>query len=246
MSAYTPPLIHPTALIHPQAQIAPNVRIGAFASIDEGVILESGCVVEAHAILEGSLTCKAGVRIFSHTRIGTPHTRISVGEATQIREFCAIGCEGEGETIQIGPHCFIMAYGRIAGGVQIEAHTILTNAVVLEADVVLEERVIVGGLSTVTQGCRIGSGVMVGGASYITHDMPPFTLVEGNRAEVRGLNVVGLRRRLEKRSDIELIKDAYKRIYRHGVDKAEAQRIEAQSDNPFLKRFCAFIANSRF
>ncbi|MBN2894360.1 MAG: acyl-ACP--UDP-N- acetylglucosamine O-acyltransferase [Campylobacterales bacterium] len=238
--------IHPTALIHPKARIAPDVRIGPFASIGEGVVLESGCVIEAHVILEGLLTCKAGVRIFSHTRIGNPNAKISIGEATQIREFCAIGVEDEAAEIDIAPHCFIMAYGRISGGIHIGEHTILTNAVVLEADVVLEERVIVGGLSTVAQGCRIGSGVMVGGASYITHDMPPFTLVEGNRAEVRGLNVVGLRRRLERRSDIELIKDAYKRIYRHGVDKAEAQRIEAQSENPFLKRFCAFIANSRF
>ena len=85
---------------------------------------------------------------------------------------------------------------------------------------------------------------MIGGASRVTHDMPPFTLVEGNTAGVKGLNVVGLRRRLENKGDIDEIKLIFKRILSNSVDKELAQEIASTHENEFVKRFSSFIANS--
>ncbi len=239
-------LIHPTAFVDPSARIANDVTVGPFCHIGKNVVLEAGCSVAAHALLNDNVTCKAGVKIFSHVQIGNHAAAITIGEATHVREFALIGTEEESDgPVSIANNGFIMAYCRIGNGVSIAENTILTNAVTLESDVVLEERVIVGGLSTVEHGCRIGTGVMVGGASYVTHDMPPFTLVEGNHAEVHGLNLIGLRRRLQVREDIESIKLAYKSIYRKGVDKALARTIsEDEAKDAFTRRFAAFIAAS--
>ena len=85
---------------------------------------------------------------------------------------------------------------------------------------------------------------MIGGASYVNHDMPPFTLVEGNKASIKGLNLVGLRRRLENKDDIEEIKSIFKKIFSNEVDKDYAAKVADEHENEYVKRFAKFIATS--
>ena len=137
-----------------------------------------------------------------------------------------------------------MGYVQVMQGVNIGNFCIITNAVKLYENVICEERVIIGGLSTIEANNTIGSGVMIGGASYVNHDLPPFTLVEGNRASVKGINVIGLRRRLENKEDIEQIKTIFKQVLGNDINKELASQIAIEHENEYAKQFASFIANS--
>jgi UDP-N-acetylglucosamine acyltransferase len=237
-------MIHDSAFIDPSAEIADNVTIGAFCHIGKNVILEDGCVLASHVILNNNVTCKADVKIFSHVNIGNGISHIFIGQRTHIREFSLIATETQNtKDVLIEDDNFIMAYVKISNGTKMEKSCVVTNAVTILEDVTCKEKVIVGGLSTIEAGVSIGTGVMIGGASYIDRDMPPFTLVEGNHAQVRGLNIVGLRRRLDNKDDIKEIKSAYKSIYKESINKDEAKRLLQNSDNIYVKEFCKFIVD---
>ncbi len=240
-------MIHKTTIIEDGAKIADDVEIGPFCFIGKDVELKAGCKIESNVILKGKLKVSKNVRIFSFTAIGNEYSNIQIGKKTQIREFCQIGAQtdsNEPKRIIIGENDFIMAYVQMGQGVEIGDFCILTNAVRLYDDVTCEERCVIGGLSTIEAGNKIGTGVMIGGASCINHDIPPFTLVEGNKAEVKGLNVVGLRRRLENKDDIEEIKSIFKKILNKNVDKELAREIAKTHENEYVKRFAEFIADS--
>jgi UDP-N-acetylglucosamine acyltransferase len=238
-------MIHPTAYIDPGASVAEGVAIGPFCRIGKGAVIRSGAVLQAHVILNGPVTLEENVRLFSFVKIGNGTAPVTVGANTHIREFCQIGNQ-EDDTVPltIGKDNFIMAYVQLHPGVTLGEACILTNTVTLQKHVACEEKVIVGGLSTVEAGNTIGTGVMVGGASYIDRDMPPFCLVEGNHATVKGLNIIGLRRRFENKEDIEAVKTAYKEIFRGGVDKEKASAIAESGTNPHAVRLAAFVSSS--
>ncbi len=239
--------IHKTVIIEDGAKIASDVIIGPFCNIGKNVVVKSGCKLESNIILKGKLKIDKDVRIFSFCAIGCEKSNIEIGAKTHIREFCQIGTQesqGKNKKITIGSNNFLMAYVQILNGVKIGECSILTNAVRLYENVKCHEKVIVGGLSTVEANNTIGTGVMIGGASVITHDIPPFTLVEGNKASIKGLNLIGLRRRLENKNDIEEIKTIYKKVLGDGIDKELAKEISQNHANEYVKEFTAFIASS--
>lgn len=137
-----------------------------------------------------------------------------------------------------------MAYVQVFDGVSLGDNCVITNAVKLMSGVRCEERVILGGLSTIEDGVTIGSGVMIGGASVVDKDIPPFMLVEGNKATIKGLNVIGLRRRLENKKDIEDIKSVFKKILGKKADKVLADEIAQTNPNEFVKRLASFVASA--
>jgi len=241
-------MIHSSAIIEDGAKIAEDVTIGPFCYIGKDVTLSRGCRLEANIVLEGKLFLDEDVRIFSFTTIGHKGSEIEIGQRTHIREFAQIGTQGdesgEEQKIIIGNDNFIMSYVQIFSGVELGEFCILTNAVRLYENVKCEDRVIVGGLTTIEANNTIGTGVMIGGASYVTHDIPPFTLVEGNKASVRALNVIGLRRRLKNKDQIDEIKTIFKKVLGNDVDKELAKEIADTHENEYIKRFVSFIATS--
>ncbi|MEA3331169.1 MAG: acyl-ACP--UDP-N- acetylglucosamine O-acyltransferase [Campylobacterota bacterium] len=241
-------MIHSSVVIEDGAKIADNVTIGPFCFIGKDVKLSKGTQIESNVILKGRLTVGENVRIFSFTTIGHENSNIKIGKNTHIREFVQIGSQ-ESETtkskkIVIGSNNFLMGYVQILSGVEMGEYCILTNAVRLYENVKCQERVIIGGLSTIEANNTLGTGIMIGGASFVDHDMPPFTLVEGNKASVKGLNVIGLRRRLENKDDIEEIKAIFKRVLGSSVDKELAGKIAKTHENEYVRRFSAFVADS--
>jgi UDP-N-acetylglucosamine acyltransferase len=222
------------------------VSIGPFCHIGKNVVIESGVTIASHVVMNDNVTCKANVKIFSHVNLGNHLAKVIIGENTHVREFSLLGTDSENDkTVTVEHDNFIMAYVRLSNGVTLEPHCVITNSVTMLQGVTCKEKVIVGGLSTIEENCTIGTGVMIGGASYITKDMPPFTLVEGNSATVKGLNIIGMRRRFENRDDIKTIKKVYKAIYRNGIDKEEALRCSKQSKSFYVKQFCDFIGKYR-
>jgi UDP-N-acetylglucosamine acyltransferase len=240
--------IHKSVIIEDGAQIAPDVVIGPYCSIGKDVELKPGCKLESNVILKGKLRVDEGVKIFSFTTIGNEDSNIEIGEKTHIREFNQIGAqESQDKTnnkITIGANNFLMGYVQVLNGVELGDFCIITNAVRLYENVKCQERVIVGGMSSIEANNTIGTGVMIGGASVVNHDIPPFTLVEGNSASVKGLNVIGLRRRLQNKDDLEEIKAIYKKVLLDRVDKQLAREIADTHKNEYVKIFTSFIANS--
>ncbi|MDF1876154.1 acyl-ACP--UDP-N- acetylglucosamine O-acyltransferase [Sulfurimonas sp. SAG-AH-194-I05] len=241
-------MIHSSVIIEDGASIADDVTIGPFCSIGKDVTIASGCKFEANIILKGKVRIGENVKIFSFTTIGRDESTIEIGANTHIREFVQIGTQDDANEgfpkIVIGNNNFLMGYVQIYSGVEIGEFSIITNAVKFCENVKCEERIIVGGFSSVSANNKIGTGVMIGGASHVDHDMPPFTLVEGNKAEIKGLNVIGLRRRLENKDDIEDVKAIFKRILGISVDKELAKEIAKTHENEYVKRLSAFVANS--
>jgi len=240
-------MIHSSAIIEEGAVIADDVTIGPFCIIGKDVQISAGCTLESNIVLAGKLFIDENVRIFSFSAIGHESSDVEIGKNTHVREFIQIGTQDNAKQenkIIIGNDNFIMAYVQIFSGVELGDFCILTNAVRLYENVKCDEKVIIGGLSTVEANNTIGTGVMIGGASYVTHDLPPFTLVEGNRASVKSLNLIGLRRRLDNQSQIDEIKVIFKRVLGNDVDKVLAEEIAAKHENEYIKRFVSFIATS--
>jgi len=241
-------MIHSSVVIENGAKIAQDVVIGPFCHIGKDVTIAEGSRLESNIILKGKIDIASKVKIFSFVSMGDDNSEITVGEKTHIREFSQIGTQDNenaaNNKIIIGANNFIMGYVQLQKGVELSDFCILTNAVRVQENVTCAERVIIGGLSTVEANCNIGTGVMIGGASCVETDLPPFTLVEGNKATVKGLNVVGLRRRLENSEDMDEIKSVFKRILGDVVDKELAQEIANTHKNEYVQRFAAFVATS--
>jgi len=245
-------MIHNSAIIEKGAKIADDVTIGPFCHIGKDVKIAKGCKLESNVILKGKVNISENVKIFSFTTIGHDKSNIKIGKETHIREFVQIGAQENQNTkpkkIIIGENNFLMGYVQILCGVETGEYSIFTNAVRLYENVKCEERVIIGGLSTIEANNTIGTGVMVGGASCVKNDIPPFTLVEGNKAVIKGLNVVGLRRRLQNKEDIEKIKETFKKvmgkILGENVDKELSAKIASTHENKYVRRFSDFVAKS--
>jgi len=238
-------MIHPTAIIEDGAIIADGVNIGPFCQIGASVELKSGVSIASHTTLHGKIVIHEDVKIFSHVAMGHTNSDIEVQSKTHIREFVQISTnEDESAAVTIGHEVFIMAYVQLEAGVSIGDRAILTNAVILRKDVECDEKVIVGGLSSIDEGLHIGTGVMIGGASHIKTSMPPFSLVEGNPASIKGLNTIGLRRRFENIDDIDAIKNAYKSIYKNGVDINAASKIVEKNSNINGVTFAKFVVEN--
>jgi UDP-N-acetylglucosamine acyltransferase len=225
--------IHPTAVIHPKAELGVGVRIGPYAVVAEGVRLGDGTRVGPHAVLEGGLEVGSRCRIFAGAVIGavpqdlkfeegTP-SGVRIGAGTVIREYATIhrASIADGWTT-IGDECYLMANSHVAHDCQVGNRVILTGFSGLTGFVQVEDRAVVSGLVGVHQFVRIGTLAFVGGCSRLSQDVPPYFLVEGNPAEVRGVNIVGLRRAQVPAATRLELQRAYKILYRsgHGTTRA--------------------------
>lgn len=238
-------MIDKSAIIHKDAVIAEDAVIGPFCNIGKDVIILSGCILESNVIIKGHTTLLQNVHIFSFANIGQEDSKITIGQDTTIREFVQLDTSSDkSKEIDIGHKNFIMAYVQIFGGVNMGDNCIITNAVRIYQNVSCGNSVIIGGLSTIESDNKIGDGVMIGGASYINYDVPPFCLVEGNRSSLKGLNLIGLRRRLDDAVTIDELKLAYKKLLNGRVDKKAAVKLSQDSSNIYVKQFADFISSS--
>ncbi|MDR3347619.1 MAG: acyl-ACP--UDP-N-acetylglucosamine O-acyltransferase [Helicobacteraceae bacterium] len=249
--------IHPTAIIEEGARIGADVSIGAYAFIGRDAAIGDRTSVGHGAHIEGRTTIGKDNRVFPLVSLGTApqdlkyngeSTELIIGDNNTFREYCQINCgtvHGGGVT-RIGDRCLFMGHTHIAHDSQIASNCVIANFVALAGHVEIGEFAVVGGMSAIHQFTRIGAYAMIAGASAVSQDIPPFVLAEGNRATVRGLNLIGLRRHFS-RDAIDALKIVYKEVFR----KRHAPKIGAQNalENAALsdeaKLFCDFIVNSK-
>ena len=248
--------IHPTAVIEDGAQIAEDVTVGAFAYIGPQVKIGEGSTVASHAVIEGDTTIGKNNRIFPHAAVGTipqdlkydgEPVQLIIGDNNIIREFTLLnpGTKGGGSVTKIGNNNLLMGYVHLGHDVIMGDNCILANGATLAGHVELGNHVVIGGLTPVHQFVHIGDYAMIGGASALAQDIPPFCLAEGNRAVLRGLNLTGLRRKID-REEINALKVAYRELFEQGQPLQEvAQRLFEESDSEKVKQLCKFIKTSK-
>jgi len=248
--------IHPTAIIEDGAKIGENVTIGAYSLIGKDVTIGDNTTIASHTLIEGITTIGKNNQIFSHAVIGSipqdlkfagERVELVIGDNNKIREFTLInpGTEGGGGVTKIGNNNLLMGYVHIAHDVIIQNNCILANAATLAGHVELGNGVVIGGMTPIHQFVKIGDLAMVAGASALSQDVPPYCMVQGNRAYLRGLNLTGLRRHLNK-EDIESVKSAYKELFAGGVAyKEAASGLIENSTNEHVLNMAEFIINSK-
>lgn len=221
--------IHSTASVDSAAELGADVEIGPFAVVAAGARIGDGCRIGPHAVIFGGVRLGARCRVHAGAVLGDLPQDLSFRGAesfVEIAEECTIR-EGvtihrgtkEGTVTRVGPRCFLMANSHLAHNVQLGERVILANGALLAGYVTVGDYAFISGNAAVHQFCRIGRLAMLGGGSCITKDCPPFCTVRTNSLNrVAGLNVIGLRRAgLDAATRLQ-IKQAYKLIYRSGLN----------------------------
>ncbi|WP_136516317.1 acyl-ACP--UDP-N-acetylglucosamine O-acyltransferase [Geomonas edaphica] len=253
-------MIHSTAIIHPGAKISDGVEIGPYAVIGENVSIGKGTKVGPHAVIDGWTEIGENNTIFQMASVGAipqdlkyrgEKTWLKIGNGNTIREFASLHLgtvTGDGETT-VGDNNLFMAYSHVAHDCHIGNNVIMANSATLAGHVTVEDYAIMGGLSAVLQFMRIGAHVMVGGMTSITLDVPPYTIVTGDRSEsrLRGLNLVGLKRRGFPDESISSLKKAYKLLSMSGLKLAEAiEKMKTEVPKcPEVDHFIEFIETAK-
>ncbi|MBZ8132305.1 acyl-ACP--UDP-N-acetylglucosamine O-acyltransferase [Afifella sp. IM 167] len=246
--------IHPTAIVADEAEIADDVEIGPFCVVGPHVKLSAGVSLRSHVCVEGTTTVGEGTTIFPFASIGLPpqdkkyqgeESRLDIGAHCIIREHVTInpGTQGGGLVTRIGERCLILVGAHVAHDCVIGNEVILVNNVLLGGHVVLEDFVIVGGGAAVHQFVRIGTHAFVGGMSALENDVIPFGSAIGNRANLGGLNIVGLKRRGFERESIHALRRAYRLLFaQEGTLKERLADVDtAFPDDVNVQRIVAFI-----
>lgn len=251
-------MIHPTAIIHPEAKLHSDVSVGPYSIINENVEIDTGTKIGSHVVINGPTKIGANNEIFSFCSLGgDPQDKkylgenesfLEIGSNNTIREYVSINRgtgDGGGKTI-IGNDNWIMAYVHIAHDCIINNSTTFANNATLAGHVTVDDFAILGGFTGVHQFCRIGSYSFSAISSVIVKDVPPYVLVSGNTAKPSGLNREGLKRHGFDADTINILRKAYKTIYREGLILKDAlaalTELSAESEKVELMR--SFIASS--
>jgi UDP-N-acetylglucosamine acyltransferase len=219
-------MIHPTAIIHPNAQIGSGCEIGPYCVIGEHVALGEKCKLHSHVVIDGHTTLGKENEIFPFASIGlktqdlkwkggVPRTQI--GDHNTFREYVTIhSATSDGDATIVGSHNHILAYSHIAHDCILGSHIIMSNAATLGGHVTVGDHAVIS-ISAVHQFCRIGKFAMIGGCSKVVQDVPPFMIADGNPAETRTINKVGMERHGISDEAQAALKQAYKILFREGL-----------------------------
>ena len=249
--------IHPTAVISEGAEIGASASIGPYCVIGPDVRVGVGTTLMSHVVVDGLTTIGENCTVFPFACIGKQtqdlkfrgaRTFVEIGDETTIREYVTVNSgTNEGETTRVGSNCHIMAYSHVAHACTVGDRVIMANCATLAGEVDVESDAILGGLVAVHQFCRIGRMCIIGGCSKITQDAPPFMTVDGHPAAVRGLNLVGLKRKGFDGKALKPLKEAYRCLYRSDLSTryaVEKIREEVKS-SPEIEHLLSFVSSSQ-
>ncbi len=249
--------IHPNAIVHDGAEIGEGTIVEAYAIIGPEVKIGKNNIIHSYAVIEGKTILGDNNEIFYFASIGAPPqdisyrgepTEVIIGNGNIIREGVTIHrgtARGIGVT-QIGNNNYFMAYSHVAHDCVIGNHVIMASYSALGGHVVVEDHAVIGGLVGVHQYVRIGRYAFIGGHTGVSMDVPPFTLVAGSRAQLYGLNIVGLKRANFPPPVVSAIKRAYRTIFRSGLtlERAIASVKSQGFEFKEVEEFVRFIEDS--
>jgi UDP-N-acetylglucosamine acyltransferase len=246
--------IHPRAIVAAGATIGERTRIGPWCQVGPHVEIGDDVTLTSHVVVDGHTRIGDSAQLFPFCSVGlAPQdlkyrgepTRCEVGARTVVREHVTIHrgtATGSGVT-QVGADCLLMAVVHVAHDCVLGDGVIVANNVVMGGHVTIGERAVIGGAAALHQFVRIGGGAMVGGVSGVEADVIPFGSVIGNRARLRGLNLVQLKRRGFARDSINALRAAFRALF--GAEGTFAQRLELvrrqHGAEPLVADMLAFV-----
>lgn len=220
-------MVHSTAIIHPKAQIGTGCHIGPYCVIGEHVELGDECILHSHVVIDGYTRLGRGNQIYPFASIGLQTqdlkfkggiTRTQIGDCNTFRESVTVhSATGDGEFTTVGSHNNLLASSHVAHNVTIGDYVIMSNFVGLAGHITVEDYAVLGGFAAVHQFCRIGKMSIVGGCTKVVQDVPPFMLVDGNPAETRTINKIGLDRKGISEAAQSVLRQAFKILFREGL-----------------------------
>lgn len=250
-------MIHPTAIIHKNAEIDDDVDIGPYCIVDEKVKIRKGTKLLGHVAVQGNTTIGKGCTISPFASIGGPpqdisykgeDTTLDIGDNNTIKEYVTInkGSVHGGGATTVGSNNFIMAYAHIAHDCKVGSNIIMANCATLAGHVEVADFVTFAGLCAVHQFCRIGKYAFISGITGVPKDVPPYVIAAGSRAELYGLNVVGLERRGFTKEDISQLKKAYRILFRSSLPLTTSLKvIQEELKGEHIDELIRFIRSSK-
>lgn len=247
------PVIHPSAIVEPGAQIGADCQIGPFCHVGPEVVLAQAVRLQSHVVVSGQTSIGENTVIQPFAVIGGPpqdlkfkgeKTTLVVGRDNRICEYVTMntGTDHGGGITRVGDGGLFMAGSHVAHDVQVGNNVILANNASLAGHCVLEDNVIVGGLSGVHQWVRIGRGTIIGAVTMVTHDVIPYGLVQGPRGVLDGLNLVGLKRKGVSRTDITALRAAFQMLAQgEGTFHDRAERLAGETSSDYVREITDFI-----
>ena len=251
------PKIHPMAVVEKGAELADDVVVGPFAYVGPHVMLGKGCIVHHHAQIEGHTVAAEENEFFPNCVVGGLSQdlkyrggacRLVIGSHNRFRENCTvhIGTEDGGGHTKIGDHNLIMVGAHIAHDCQIASQVILANNVMLAGHVAVQDWVVISGGAASHHFVTFGQHCFVGGLSAIKRDVPPFMVMDGDPATIRGVNRTGLRRRGFTDPQLDALKTAYRLLFKDTTPfLTQAVELERMyPDNREIEMVLAFMRES--
>lgn len=251
-------MIHPTAIIDPKAELATDVEVGPYCVIGANVRIGAGSLLKSHVVIEGHTAIGEGNTFFPFAAIGQltqdmkyagEPTALEIGNNNVFRENTTIhrGTTEEVPT-RIGSDNLFLSYSHVAHDCQVGNHCILSNNATLGGHCTVYDYAIISGLSAIHQFSRVGEHCMIGGCSRVTQDVPPFMILAGNPAAVRGINLIGLQRRGFSEETRRALKTAYKKLFLNKTNNlselTDAFAAHELAKEPSVVRLIEFIRGS--
>jgi UDP-N-acetylglucosamine acyltransferase len=240
--------LHPTAIVDPRAELAPGVLVGPYCVIGAGVRIGAGTRLLAHVVVEGPTALGQDNVVHPFAVLGgAPQhkrhpagvgSRLVVGDRNVVREHVTVHRGTEGRATTLGDDNLLMVGSHVAHDVTIGSHVTLANGAQLAGHAVVEDHATFGGLAGVAQFVRVGQSAFVAAGAMCEADVPPFVIVQGDRARVRALNVVGLRRRGVPEESILALRAAFREVFGGRTPRASAALAVARGDR-FVEAFVA-------
>ena len=250
-------MIHNSSVIDKKAKIGNEVKVGPFCYIGPEVQISDRVELISNVHIEGNVKVGKGTKIFPFASIGTPPqdlkykgeaNSLEIGENNVIREYVTInpGTKGGGEKTIIGNNCLLMISSHVAHDCHIGNNVVIANNVPLGGHVIIEDSVVIGGNSAVQQFTRIGRLAMIGGMTGVLKDVIPFGLSFGNRNYLRGINIIGLKRKKYDNKKIMELDKAYKKIFSSKNLHKNLSKINGEyRENDLVKEVINFIEKDK-
>jgi len=248
--------IHPAAIVEPGAQLGQGCHIGPFCHVGADAQIGDEVVLKSHVVVSGETHIGSETVVFPFACIGEvpqdlkfkgEKTRLIIGARNRIREHVTMnaGTEGGGGVTRVGDDGLFMAGCHVAHDVLLGDRVIVVNNAALAGHCVLEDDVIIGGLSGVHQWVRIGQGAIIGAVTMVTNDVIPYGLVQAPRGELDGLNLVGLKRRGVSRSDITALRAAFQMLAQgEGAFQDRARRLGEETESEYVRQIVDFVTGT--
>ena len=250
-------MIHNTAIIDRRAKISSNVNIGPYSIIGPDVEIEENTIIHSHVNLEGNTKIGKNNQIFPFSSIGTPpqdlkykgeKNKLIIGDNNRFREYVNInpGTEKGGGLTRIGDNNLFMVYCHVAHDCNISNNIVLANNVQVGGHVIIEKNAVVGGSCAIHQFSRIGESAIIGGMTGVLSDVIPFGLSMGNRNNLMGLNLIGLRRSKVSNENIKKIQTMYEIVFKSKNFRENIDSLDLNlKNNEFIKKIINFINSDK-